>query len=1122
MQNERRVFAFICGVVCSALASSLVNILICIGASIPVSAQEAVPGTEDPSVPAATVVPQQVRYTGKLTIRTGETVEAEFRIYAAAEGGDPLWAETQRVSVAEDGSYSVLLGGANPAGLPQTVFAGGAARWLGVSVERGAEQERLLLSSVPYAMKSADAESLAGHAASDFVTQEQFAESAQSSVPSGQKGTAVPELQPNTSGTVTGSGTAGTVPLWTGANAQGNSEITQFGSDIGINEATPAATLDVNGTAQFRGTLTLPAIATATSSSSSSSQFLNIAASVWSSTTNAPVSPGFQMFAYPVNNNTANPTAKFYMQYRLGSKVTDLFWVNTEGIIGFAPGQTFPGTITSVTGASPVTATTTSGAVSLGLNTTALETTLNSFYAQLSAANTFTKPITFASGQTFPGAGTITGVTAGTGLAGGGTSGSPKLAIDTTQVPLLNAENSFTNNNTFVGTLDSLGTLDIEANGVTSTFAPNLNSALLELSANAYNSTQELPEALKFGWQAVAAGGNTASPSANLELLYGTGSTQPTATGLSIAPNGIVNFASGQTFPGGGGGITGITTSSPLTGSGTSGTVNLSLNTSTLETTLNGVYAQLGAANTFTQPITFAASQSFPKTVGSITVSSPLTQSGTSGAVTLGLNSAALDSTFAQLGEPNIFTGDINAFSGSVNATTAGVAFKGTSTGGNYGVLGQSTVGSGVVGNAEAPGGGSAGVFGHTGNSFSGTSGTEAPSLVAGVWGDTTGNPISANNAAGVIGTADNAEGGSFFNNSASYAAVYAENRGSGTGISGTSDNGGIGVAGRGTTGVEGTSTASSGAGVYGIANTADAAGVSASASGEGSDGVYGIATGTYDSNLVPSIGVQGLATQFTGGIGVMGTSIGTSAVGKSLLGLGDVAGVWGDAAEGPNIGNYPNVGLTPNLTLGGVAGTADDNVAGFFENNSSNLDTLEVTNESFGGGGPTGLFRTFKAASPGGMCGFGGRGDLSCTGQVKALATSADGSHTVETYSVQSPENWMEDFGSGLLKQGVAVVKIDPAYAETVSETADYHVFLTPRGDSKGLYVINASIASFEVRESGGGTSSLSFDYRIVARRRGYEAQRLTDVTESFNRDKAETAKRLSVAANYKGVPQP
>ena len=40
----------------------------------------------------------------------------------------------------------------------------------------------------------------------------------------------------------------------------------------------------------------------------------------------------------------------------------------------------------------------------------------------------------------------------------------------------------------------------------------------------------------------------------------------------------------------------------------------------------------------------------------------------------------------------------------------------------------------------------------------------------------------------------------------------------------------------------------------------------------------------------------------------------------------------------------------------------------------------------------------------------------------------------------------------------------------------------------------------SFEVRESGGGTASIAFDYRIVAKRRGFEAQRLTDVTEKFN----------------------
>ena len=130
------------------------------------TAQQPAQPTEVPTV-TTPVVPQQVRYAGKMAARTGDTGEADFRIYAAPEGGDPLWTEHQLVTVAEDGSYSVLLGAASPAGLPQAVFSGGAARWLGVSVDQSPEQERVLLSSVPYAMKSADAESLSGHAASD-------------------------------------------------------------------------------------------------------------------------------------------------------------------------------------------------------------------------------------------------------------------------------------------------------------------------------------------------------------------------------------------------------------------------------------------------------------------------------------------------------------------------------------------------------------------------------------------------------------------------------------------------------------------------------------------------------------------------------------------------------------------------------------------------------------------------------------------------------------------------------------------------------------------------------------------------------------------------------------------
>ena len=57
---------------------------------------------------------------------------------------------------------------------------------------------------------------------------------------------------------------------------------------------------------------------------------------------------------------------------------------------------------------------------------------------------------------------------------------------------------------------------------------------------------------------------------------------------------------------------------------------------------------------------------------------------------------------------------------------------------------------------------------------------------------------------------------------------------------------------------------------------------------------------------------------------------------------------------------------------------------------------------------------------------------------------------------AVQSPENWMEDFGSGELRNGVAVVNIDPAFTETVTGDSSYKVFITPNGDAEALYVIN------------------------------------------------------------------
>jgi hypothetical protein len=78
--------------------------------------------------------------------------------------------ETQNVTTDTDGHYSVVLGSSTANGLPSDLFSAQEERWLAVKVEGQPEQARVLLVSVPYAMKAAEADKLAGHSASEFVT----------------------------------------------------------------------------------------------------------------------------------------------------------------------------------------------------------------------------------------------------------------------------------------------------------------------------------------------------------------------------------------------------------------------------------------------------------------------------------------------------------------------------------------------------------------------------------------------------------------------------------------------------------------------------------------------------------------------------------------------------------------------------------------------------------------------------------------------------------------------------------------------------------------------------------------------------------------------------------------
>src|SRR5208282_1324796 len=133
-------------------------LLICSAVSL--SAQQAVLAA------ANAVVPPVIKFSGVLTDASSKpmtgTVGVTFSLYKESQSGAPLWIETQNVTLDRAGHYTVLLGSTTSQGLPASPFAAGEARWLGVQVQGQAEQPRVLLMSVPYALKALDAETIGG------------------------------------------------------------------------------------------------------------------------------------------------------------------------------------------------------------------------------------------------------------------------------------------------------------------------------------------------------------------------------------------------------------------------------------------------------------------------------------------------------------------------------------------------------------------------------------------------------------------------------------------------------------------------------------------------------------------------------------------------------------------------------------------------------------------------------------------------------------------------------------------------------------------------------------------------------------------------------------------------
>jgi hypothetical protein len=299
--------------------------------------------------------------------------------------------------------------------------------------------------------------------------------------------------------------------------------------------------------------------------------------------------------------------------------------------------------------------------------------------------------------------------------------------------------------------------------------------------------------------------------------------------------------------------------------------------------------------------------------------------------------------------------------------------------------------------------------------------------------------------------------------------------------------------------GVEGTAQSTPGSGVYGVNGPK-------SATGELYGGYAGVwaDTGTSGYSAIVATGDNAAAmlavnnsivNETIGGFnGSTASGIAGGVIGSSLspIGLG-IEGLAGENSltfdNGVGFQAIGAVGSTGSSGGIGIWGATDSGYAVFGENNGPFVTGLFLNASS------TPSF-ALEAGSANSYCTVDTQGDLVCTGS-KSAAVQLPDQRWVRLYAVESPDNWFEDFGSGMLSDGAATVNLDPTFAQTVNANVAYHVFITPKGDSEGLFVANETPAGFEVREQHSGHSSIAFDYRIVGRRKGYENIRLEDVTE-------------------------